>query len=43
MARPPGPVGGRPEDMLHDRATQPARVRALIESFIAWMTRCCGP
>ena len=26
-----------------DRATQPARVCALIESFIAWMARCCGP
>jgi hypothetical protein len=26
-----------------DRATQPARVRALIESFIAWMARFCGP
>jgi hypothetical protein len=24
-----------------DRATQPARVRALIESLIAWMARFC--
>jgi hypothetical protein len=43
MARPPGPAIGRPEDMLHDRATQPARVRALIEYVIAWMARFCGP
>ena len=24
-------------------ATQPPRVGMLIECFIAWMARCCGP
>jgi len=34
MAGHPGPRKARPEDMLHDPATQPARICGLNESLI---------
>ena len=36
-------VMARLDPRLRGDATQPARVCALIESFIAWMARCGGP